>query len=187
MFPSIHSKRSLASARGHRCRAERSLVGSPPEPGVTCLGAATTVVRVYAITPISYTRTVESQSACRRSIPRRGDKKKPPVLQTNQFSSRNLVCLRPGRLHPRCRGPAAQRCGAPPLVWLLALHGVGNSPATLSEALLRPHLVYPLASFDVSGQWPVSRADASPNEGFLLCGAFYRFSRLLSILRAPLF
>jgi len=40
-------------------------------------------------------------------------------------------------------------------------------PATLSKALIRPCLVYPLASLDVSGQWPVSRADASPNEVFL--------------------
>ena len=31
-------------------------------------------------------------------------------------------------------------------------------PATLSKALCRPCLVYPLASLDVSGQWPVSRA-----------------------------
>ena len=37
-------------------------------------------------------------------------------------------------------------------------------PAMLSKALSRPCLVYPLASLDVSGQWPVSRADASPNE-----------------------
>ncbi len=41
-------------------------------------------------------------------------------------------------------------------------------PAMLSKALDRPCLVYPLASLDVSGQWPVSHADASPNEGFLL-------------------
>jgi len=34
----------------------------------------------------------------------------------------------------------------------------------LIGALSRPRLVYPLASFDVSGQRPVSRADASPNE-----------------------
>src|SRR3972149_5471529 len=39
-------------------------------------------------------------------------------------------------------------------------------PATLSKALIRPCLVYPLASLDVSGQWPVSCADASPNEVF---------------------
>jgi hypothetical protein len=44
-------------------------------------------------------------------------------------------------------------------------------PATLSKALSRPCLVYPLASLDVAGQWPVSRAAASPNEvvaGYLL-------------------
>ena len=34
----------------------------------------------------------------------------------------------------------------------------------LSRALSRPCLVYPLASLDVSGQWPVFHADASPNE-----------------------
>ena len=38
-------------------------------------------------------------------------------------------------------------------------------PATLSKALIRPYLVYPLASFDVSGQWPVYLAAAWPNEG----------------------
>jgi len=37
-------------------------------------------------------------------------------------------------------------------------------PATLSKALIRLHLVYPLASFDVSGQWPVYLAAAWPNE-----------------------
>ncbi len=37
-------------------------------------------------------------------------------------------------------------------------------PATLSGALSRPSLVYPLASLDVSGQWPVYHAAASPNE-----------------------
>ena len=42
-------------------------------------------------------------------------------------------------------------------------------PATLSEALSRPHLVYPLASLDVSGQWPVFHADASPNEVSICC------------------
>jgi hypothetical protein len=47
----------------------------------------------------------------------------------------------------------------------LALRVVGVLlPATLSEALSRLHLVYPLASLDVSGQWPVSHAAASPNE-----------------------
>jgi len=39
-----------------------------------------------------------------------------------------------------------------------------NAPATLSKALSRPCLVYPSASLDVSGQRPVSCADASPNE-----------------------
>ena len=41
-----------------------------------------------------------------------------------------------------------------------------RSPATLSKALFRPCLVYPLASLDVSGQRLVSCADASPNEVF---------------------
>ncbi len=39
-----------------------------------------------------------------------------------------------------------------------------TAPATLSDALGRRRLVYPLASLDVSGQWPVSCANASPNE-----------------------
>jgi hypothetical protein len=41
-------------------------------------------------------------------------------------------------------------------------------PATLDGALIRLRLVYPLASFDVSGQWPVSHAAAWPNEVFSL-------------------
>ena len=41
-------------------------------------------------------------------------------------------------------------------------------PATLSDALIRHHLVYPLASLDVSGQWLVYLAAAWPNEG-LFC------------------
>ena len=36
---------------------------------------------------------------------------------------------------------------------LSAVHNVGpEEPATLSQALIRQDLVYPLASFDVSGQ-----------------------------------
>ena len=45
-------------------------------------------------------------------------------------------------------------------------------PATLSKALARPYLVYPLVSLDISGQWPLSHADASPNEGFEPFGSF---------------
>lgn len=45
-------------------------------------------------------------------------------------------------------------------------------PATLSEALIRLHLVYPLASFDVSGQWPVYLAAAWPNEDCSNCMTF---------------
>ena len=45
-------------------------------------------------------------------------------------------------------------------------------PATLSEALIRLHLVYPLASFDVSGQWPVYLAAAWPNEDYSGCTMF---------------
>ena len=44
-------------------------------------------------------------------------------------------------------------------------------PATLSGALFRLHLVYPLASFDVSGQWPVYLAAAWPNEDDSSCTA----------------
>ncbi len=45
-------------------------------------------------------------------------------------------------------------------------------PATLSGALFRLHLVYPLASFDVSGQWPVYLAAAWPNEDYSSCTVF---------------
>ena len=46
-------------------------------------------------------------------------------------------------------------------------------PATLSEALSRPLLVYPLVSLDISGQRPVSHADASPNEGLIYFIKYY--------------
>jgi hypothetical protein len=49
------------------------------------------------------------------------------------------------------------------------LHG---SPAILSKALIRPCLVYPLASFDVSGQWLISHSAASPNEVLILHGYY---------------
>jgi hypothetical protein len=39
-----------------------------------------------------------------------------------------------------------------------------DSLAALSKAFFRPHLSYPLESLDISGQRPVSGADASPNE-----------------------
>src|SRR5512138_1158016 len=45
-------------------------------------------------------------------------------------------------------------------------------PATLSKALSRLCLVYPLVSLDISGQWPVFHTDASPNE-VSVCAAVY--------------
>jgi hypothetical protein len=57
-------------------------------------------------------------------------------------------------------------------------------PAILGEALFRPHLSYPLESLDISGQWLVSSADASPNEG-LYTGIVSRgspMSRLIFVL-----
>lgn len=45
-------------------------------------------------------------------------------------------------------------------------------PATLGEALCRLRLVYPLASFDVSGQWLMYAADAWPNEDYSSCNRF---------------
>jgi hypothetical protein len=45
-------------------------------------------------------------------------------------------------------------------------------PAILSKALIRPCLVYPLASFDVSGQWLISHTAASPNEVSILHGYY---------------
>ena len=59
-----------------------------------------------------------------------------------------------------------QKQAYPPPGLALALRVVGKLtfPATLSKALIRPHLVYPLASFDVLGQWPVYLAAAWPNE-----------------------
>jgi len=77
---------------------------------------------------------------------------KPPVIQ-------------PGGAKTR----VAKRCLSG---WASALHIVGTGisvPATLSEALIRLHLVYPLASFDVSGQWPVYFAAAWPNEDYSNC------------------
>ena len=79
----------------------------------------------------------------------------------------------------------------------LALRAVGMLlPATLSGALIRPGLVYPLASFDVSGQWPFYHADASPNEVFqfgatILHDSWYRQGRkacyYISIFPIPYF
>jgi hypothetical protein len=51
-------------------------------------------------------------------------------------------------------------------------------PATLSEALIRLRLVYPLASFDVSGQWPVYHTAAWPNEDY---------SSYISVIHPPLY
>jgi len=50
-------------------------------------------------------------------------------------------------------------------------------PAMLSEALCRHHLVYPLASFDVSGQWLMYFANAWPNEEFQVAGRLYTRTR----------
>jgi hypothetical protein len=64
------------------------------------------------------------------------------------------------------------RCNTPPL-WLSFSTAHRKDciriPATLSGALIRLHLVYPLASFDVSGQWPVYLAAAWPNEDCSIC------------------
>ena len=54
-------------------------------------------------------------------------------------------------------------------------------PATLSEALIRLHLVYPLASFDVSGQWPVYLAAAWPNEDYSIALSLY--TRLAEVVK----
>jgi hypothetical protein len=81
---------------------------------------------------------------------------------------------------PRSR-PAALCCRTAP--WLsfgTAQRRDRVLPATLSKALSRPCLVYPLASLDVPGQRPVSCADASPNEVFSFARSFYHFAELLS-------
>jgi len=80
-------------------------------------------------------------------------KRKPPVIK-------------PG-------GAENMRYKTPPL-WLSfsTAHRRDYVPATLSEALFRLHLVYPLASFDVSGQWPVYLAAAWPNEDYSSCTTF---------------
>jgi hypothetical protein len=52
----------------------------------------------------------------------------------------------------------------PGLASALCVVGVSQLPATLSRTLIRSYLVYPLASLDVSGQWPVYHTAASPNE-----------------------
>ena len=64
-----------------------------------------------------------------------------------------------------CIEPPRTSCGLPHWLSFGTAGREGNCiPATLSKALVRPRLVYPLASLDVSGQWPVVHADASPNE-----------------------
>lgn len=75
--------------------------------------------------------------------------------------------------------PMAQGHKTAPTGRALALRSVRSehsrsfTPATLNKALVRPCLVYPLASLDVSGQWPVSIADASPNEGLYFSGWYH--------------
>ena len=61
-----------------------------------------------------------------------------------------------------------------PLWWSFGTVGREGTyiPATLSRALSRPRLVYPLVSLDISGQWPVFHTDASPNE-VSVCGCAY--------------
>lgn len=53
----------------------------------------------------------------------------------------------------------------------------GSSPAILGKALIRPCLAYPLASFDVSGQWLIYHTAASPNEVSILHRYYTRFRR----------
>jgi hypothetical protein len=80
---------------------------------------------------------------------------------------------------------ALSRSSCPPSR-ALALRSVGLVliPATLSKALCRPCLVYPLASLDISGQWPISCADASPNEDPSYNQSIYHFFLFMSSLFA---
>ena len=71
-----------------------------------------------------------------------------------------------------------------PLVRALTLHDVEltlSYSATLSKTLIRSYLFYPLASLDVSGQWPVFNAGASPNEELFTSLLEYYLEYLLSI------
>jgi len=61
-----------------------------------------------------------------------------------------------------------------------AVHNVGpKGPATLGKALIRQYLVYPLASFDISGQQPVFVQTPHANEELL---PVYTLHNYLSIL-----
>ena len=96
----------------------------------------------------------------------------PPGLR-NTGAKRNLPVRRPGRLARTHIAPRRNALEANPH-WLS--FGTARRrepvPATLSKALLRPCLAYPLASLDVSEQRPVYRAGASPNEGLSCCGRY---------------
>src|SRR5512133_2052997 len=88
--------------------------------------------------------------------------------QASHAGKRNASRVKPG-------GAENMRYKTPPL-WLsfstAHRRDCVSIPATLSEALIRLRLVYPLASFDVSGQWPVYLAAAWPNEDSSICRVF---------------
>ena len=121
------------------------------------MGTGWFITRVHAHHPLQHPcRPI--RHCCRRNTEA---KRKPPRRLTREVSGKT-----PWTAPIRCRQP----------LWLS--FGTAQRkeellpPATLNKALSRPCLVYPLASLDVSGQWPVSRADASPNEVFYLHGQY---------------
>ena len=116
------------------------------------VATATTTTSVHALTSLSATtRGHDSDLHCLK-LPREAQQKTPPCARQG-----GVIIERPQCVAAPCIRASWWSFGT-------AQRRV-NIPATLSKALCRPCLVYPLASLDVSGQWPVSCAAASPNEG----------------------
>ena len=69
-----------------------------------------------------------------------------------------------------------------------AVHNVGpKGPATLGKALIRQYLVYPLASFDISGQQPVFVQTPHANEEYLLLYHEQLFVKFYSFYRGKVY
>ena len=95
-----------------------------------------------------------------------------PLFPCNKFRRKpSMITKKPpgaGRFPNLTIIPRVASRAPPGRVLALCIVGL-TLPATLSGALSRPSLVYPLASLDVSGQWLVYHTDASPNEVIQLC------------------
>ena len=146
----------LPAARGRQRPGSSRAVPQLSRHTLTRLFLRVTAV-VHALTPLLHLCCTQVAGAG----PSTGAKRDLPVSRPRGGHNTSL-----------CSAARSNATGHPP-GRALALRVVGNSvPATLSKALIRPCLAYPLASLDVSEQRPVYRAGASPNEG-PFCGAHH--------------